>query len=251
MDLSRALEHYQEYGWARIGRVVADDRLDELKERADDLMLGRVSYEGLFFQHDAETGQYEDLEFGKGYCGPSLNYRKIEKLELDPLFRELIHTPVFERIARSRIDGPVAIYRAVLFTKAAQGGTPLPWHQDAGRFWGLDRDPELQVWIALDDAPIEAGCVEVVSRSHHGGLATPLGGLVPEPLVLRDRANERSESLPASAGEVLLIHNHLWHRSGANRTGKPRRAFSICYMSAHTRCLRKKRAPRSFYRVFE
>ena len=44
-------------------------------------MLGRVTYPGLFFQHDTTTGNYQDLEFGKGWQGPSLNYRKIEKLE--------------------------------------------------------------------------------------------------------------------------------------------------------------------------
>jgi ectoine hydroxylase-related dioxygenase (phytanoyl-CoA dioxygenase family) len=47
-----------------------------------------------------------------------------------------------------------------------------------------------------------------------------------------------------------LLHNHLWHRSLVNRTGKPRRAFSVCYMSGDTRCTRKKRAPREFFRVF-
>ena len=32
--------------------------------------------------------------------------------------------------------------------------------------------------------------------------------------------------------------------------GHRRRGFSICYMSDTTRCLRKKRAPREFFRVF-
>ncbi len=61
----------------------------------------------------------------------------------------------------------------------------LPWHQDGGRFWGLDRDPILQIWTALDDAPVAAGCVEVLPGSHRDGLATPLGGLVPAPLAAR------------------------------------------------------------------
>jgi phytanoyl-CoA hydroxylase len=56
--------------------------------------------------------------------------------------------------------------------------------------------------------------------------------------------------LPALAGEVILVHNKLWHRSGRSRTGKRRLALSICYMSAATRCLRKKRAPRVFFPVF-
>ena len=29
------------------------------------------------------------------------------------------------------------------------GGTALPWHQDGGEHWALDRDPLFFVWIAL------------------------------------------------------------------------------------------------------
>ena len=54
----------------------------------------------------------------------------------------------------------------------------------------------------------------------------------------------------ARAGEALLLHNHVWHRSSANATSAPRRAFTVCYMDARTRCLRRKRAPRSFVEVF-
>jgi hypothetical protein len=49
---------------------------------------------------------------------------------------------------------------------------------------------------------------------------------------------------------VLLIHNHVWHRSGRTATGKPRRALSVCYMEGATRCRRQKRAPRTFVRLF-
>ena len=31
-----------------------------------------------------------------------------------------------------------------------------------------------------------------------------------------------------------------------NRTGKPRRAFTVCLMSESIRCIRKKRPPRTF-----
>lgn len=251
IDLDEALAHYREHGYARLGRVLDERRLEALRGRADEIMLGRVTYPGLFFQHDTVTGDYRDLEFGKGYQGPTLNYRKIEKLEKDPRYWELIREPLFERIARRLILGPIAIYRAVLFNKGSSGGTELPWHQDGGRFWGLDRDPHLQIWTALDDAPLDGGCVELLAGSHRDGLATPLGGMIPEEIVERARARERAIAVPAAAGEAMLIHNHVWHRSGRNATGHPRRAFSICYMSAATRCLRTKRAPREFVRVFD
>jgi hypothetical protein len=251
IDIGPALARYEAEGVASIGPIFDEAWLASLRERADDLMLGRVVHEGLFFQHDASSGRYEDLTHGEGYVGPSLAYRKLEKLEKDDRFLAHIQNALFERIARAVIPGDVAIYRAVLFNKAAGGSSAIPWHQDAGRFWGLDRDPVLQVWTALDDAPKDAGCVSYVPGTHRGGRATPLGGVVPAALVDRDDAVSREVHVPAVAGEVLLIHNHVWHRSGPNTSSQPRRAVTICYMSAETRCLRTKRAPRSFVRVFE
>jgi phytanoyl-CoA hydroxylase len=251
IDLDVPLAHFAAHGWARLGSVATEDALAAMRARCDDLMLGRVAYPDLFFQLDTTTGNYDDLTYGRGWEGPSLNYRKIEKLEVDPIFRAWIENALFERIARRLIEGDIAIYRALVFAKGSGGGTVLPWHQDGGKFWGVDRDPELQIWTALDDAPIEAGCVEVIDGSHTRGLATPLGGRVPPAMVEAAGGESRAMPLPARAGEAILIHNHLWHRSRLNATGRPRRAFTVCYMSAATQCLRKKKAPRKFVRVFE
>lgn len=250
IDLAGPLERFAEDGFARLGRVAADDALRALRERADDLMLGRVTYPGLFFQRDTETGKYEDLEFGKGYEGPTLNYRKLEKIEKDPLFLAWIENPLFERVARAFIEGDIVIYRAVLFNKSAAGGTWLPWHQDGGSYWGLSADPILQIWTALDDVPAASGCLMALPGSHKGGLSSALGGLLQEAAIAAKDAERGAVALPAEAGEAILIHNHLWHRSGVNSTGRPRRAVTICYMSASTRCIRKKRAPRTFVEVF-
>ncbi|MDP9148544.1 MAG: phytanoyl-CoA dioxygenase family protein [Myxococcota bacterium] len=251
IDVGASLLHFRTHGWASLGRVASDEWLERLRARADDVMLGRVVHEGLFFQRDAENGRYEDLVFGRGWEGPDLRYRKIEKLERDPLFRAWLENELFHRVVRGVVGDAIALYRATLFGKSAEGGTELPWHQDGGSFWGLDRDPELQIWTALDDAPVESGCVEVLDASHLAGLATSLGGTVPRDLVVRARVNERKLALPARAGEVLLLHNHVWHRSGTNTTGRARRAFTVSYMPVSTRCMRRKRAPRTFVRVFE
>jgi phytanoyl-CoA hydroxylase len=250
LDVAGVLARFAEDGFARLGRVASDEALAAMRARTEDLMLGRVVYPGLFFQHDTTSGKYEDLTYGQGWEGPSENYRKIEKVEVDPIFGAWIDNPLFERIARAKIQEEVVIYRAVIMAKHARGGTVLPWHQDGGKFWGLDRDPELQIWTALDDAPEDAGCVEIVPGSHRGGLATPVGGVVPANILAASAAEATRVALPARAGEAILIHNHAWHRSGVNATGAPRRALSICYMPASTRCLRKRRAPREFHRVF-
>jgi len=249
-DIHPALAHYAEHGYARLGRVLSDEGLAALRERADDLMLGRVSYPGLFFQPDATTGRYEDAPLGLGWQGPSLDYRKLEKLEKDPRFLAWLENPLFERVARALIPSDIVLYRAILFHKGQAGGSNLPWHQDGGRLWGLTREPELQVWTALDDAPEDGGCLEVIPGSHRGGLVTELGGVVPADAVAAAGAEARTVPLPALAGESILIHNHVWHRSGRGRPGLRRRAFSACYMDADTRCVRKKKAPRAFHPVF-
>jgi hypothetical protein len=250
IDVAAIVAHFRDHGWARVGRVASEATLALLRARAHDITTGRVVHEGLFFQADSPTGRYEDLAFGNGWEGPKAAYRKVEKLELDPLFHEWLSNAAFERIALALLGSEVNLYRATLFTKAAEGGTDLPWHQDGGDFWGLDRDAELQIWTALDDASVNTGCVEVIDGSHRGGLATPLGGTIPAHVLEGAHAQDRAQPLPAAAGEVLLIHNHLWHRSGRNTTGRIRRAFTVSYLDARTRCTRKKRAPRTFPRVW-
>lgn len=249
-DLEPVFAHFREHGYARIDGVATEACLKALRQRVDDLMMGRIVHEGLFFQHDATSGRYEDLAYGQGWEGPSLAYRKVEKLEKDPLFRAWLANPLFERIATELVGPEVSLYRAMVMSKSKEGGSDLPWHQDGGLFWGIDRDPHLQLWTALDDAPVEGGCVEVVPGSHHGGLVTRAGGLVPKAALLAHPPEPRRVLLPARAGDVLLLHNHVWHRSGLSHTGHPRRAFSVCYMDAATQCLRKRSAPRTFFRVF-
>lgn len=247
--LDETLAHYRLHGFARLPPVLDEAELAALRRRTEDLMLGRDADPARFFyQHDTPTGRYEDLEIKKGWIGPSFDYRKIEKLERDETFRRVIEHPTFGRIARTVLGPEVVVYRAILMCKSAQGGTELPWHQDGGSFWGLDRDPVLQIWMALDDAPADGGCVEVIPGSHLGGLATPLGGLIPPALTEPRRAE--IVALPARAGDVLVLHNLVWHRSGRSRPGHRRWAMSVCYLSGDTRCIRRKRTPRTFVKVF-
>jgi len=251
VNIEAALEHFEQHGWARLGKVMPAETVAALCARAEDLMLGRVVYPGMFFQMDSPTGRHEDAPLGLGWQGPSLGYRKLEKLELDPLFLAWIKNPLYEQIARRRIVGAISLYRCILFNKAAGGGSDIPWHQDGGKLWGLSEDPHLQLWTALDDAPLDGGCLEVVPGSHAWGLATPLGGVVPDDRVLEREAEARALPLPAAAGETLLVHNLIWHRSKRTRTGQRRLGLSVCFMSGAVRCLRKKRQPRQFFRVFE
>lgn len=248
LDLASPLAHFATSGFARLGRVLSDAGAEALRERADELMS--VHHPGLFYQHDSETGRYEDLAFNRGWVGSSPRYRKLERLELDPLFLDWVENPLFRRLTQAAIGDRVALYRVVLWNKAAGGSMAVPWHQDDGRFWGLDRPPFLQVWTALDDAPMESGCLEVLPGSHLRGLSTPEGGTVPPAALEAADAETHAVALPAQSGEAILVNNHTWHRTGRNHTTRPRRAVSISFLGMDVRCTRKRRAPRQFRELF-
>lgn len=249
LDVTGPLAHFQAHGYARLGPVLSQDAAAALADRAAALMGGRQPSDGMFFQHDSETGRYEDLVFNAGWIGPSDRYRKIERLEQDPLFAGFIENPLFERLATRFLGEGVTLYRAVLWNKAPRGGMAVPWHQDDGRFWGLNQAPEFQVWTALDDAPEAAGCLEVVPDSHKGGLASPEGGTLTGAAL--EAAQAQALRLPAARGESILVHNHTWHATGRNQTDHPRRAVSVSFLSADVRCTRRRRAPRQFRRLFQ
>ena len=175
----------------------------------------------------------------KGHKGATLAYRKIQNLELDPLFLAYLQKPLFRHVCERAYgdETAVACYRAMFMNKPSGLGSHLIWHQD--RWTALDRDPLVTVWTALDPATPENGCVQNragVARA----AAQPRARLrVPHP---GDGGRDRCPlgyRAPGDGGRRwrrVLLHNHLLHSSGVNRTRQSRRAFSVCYMEAATVC---------------
>ena len=117
--------------------------------------------------------------------------------------------------------------------KPANSGTILPWHQDVGAGWNIDTNPITTVWTALDDATVETGCMQIVPGSHRLGILNEAHYTSEEDQAAHCR-DEDVIDFEAEAGEAILIHNWLLHRSGVNSTDRPRRAFSVAYMDAAT-----------------
>ncbi len=227
---------FDEHGYVSLGRVLDAEQVAALAARVDDLALGRVRNPAIVFQVDT-GGEYDELPGAVAVLpAPSLHYRKVQGLEHDDLFAGVLRLPVVREVC-ARMYGAhagVSIFRAMVMNKPAGQGTVLPWHQDAGDVWGLDRDPLVTLWLALDDATPENGCMEVVPGSHRLGLLTPYGSTVPPELASVHCPPESVRHITARAGELFLLHNWVIHRSGVNPTDGPRRAFTTCLMDART-----------------
>ncbi|GHO57455.1 phytanoyl-CoA dioxygenase family protein [Ktedonobacter robiniae] len=232
-------QRYERDGYLFLGQVLSDDELEALQRRIDDIMLGKadIDYAHLMMQLDSPDGQYKNAGVqSKGFKGATLAYRKIQDLEHDPLFMEYMQRPLFREICE-RVYGnqvPVSAFRAMFMNKPAHQGTLLPWHQD--RWSYLDRDPMITIWTALDPATIANGCVEIIPGSHTWGLLNPedTSGHLTEEQAEQATVSGKGMYLELKAGEAVLLHNWLLHRSDTNATDIARRAFSVCYMDART-----------------
>ncbi len=239
---------FEAEGYLRLGQVASDEQLARLQKRMDDIMLGHIRYKGMYFQLDTTTGVYGDVPNGGEWEVSSLAYRKIEKLERDAEFLRYLQHPIFQDICQKTYGESVTIYRSMFMNKPAKQGTVLPYHQDGGDQWGLDRNPLITLWTALDKATIENGCVQIVPGSHKLGLLSQWGHTISAEQEAEHAKDADSIFLEAEAGEVILLHNWLLHRSGINTIERPRRAFSVCYMEGDTRSVNSpdKRFPQAF-----
>ena len=138
-------DHWRQFetdGLVRIGRLDSAE-LGRLRTGLDDIMLDRENapYDRPLMQLDSSSGNYGDLGCRtKGFKGATLNYRKIQDLELVGIFPTYLEGPPFRSICRHVFDDiPIACFRAMAMIKAAGAGTKLAWHQD--RWQALDRDP--------------------------------------------------------------------------------------------------------------
>ncbi len=230
---------YSRDGFLHVGKVLEPEELDALRQRADDLALGNVKNPDVQMQLDT-GGVYEELPAAvRSFEHGTMLYRKIQGLETDDLFVRLVKHPLFLEICARQYGphAPISIFRAMVMNKPAGQGTVLPWHQDGGNVWALDRDPLVTVWVALDPATRANGCMEVVPGTHRLGLLSLYGSTVEEKYVKAHCPAERVYPLEVEPGHAVLLHNWLIHRSGVNPTSVPRRALTVCYMDGRTQSI--------------
>jgi hypothetical protein len=137
-----------------------------------------------------------------------------------------------------QLIGPdIILWGSQVFCKPAGTGKEIPWHQD-GQYWPIRPLATCSVWIAIDDASSENGCMRYIPGSHAGGVVTRHRTSDRKDLVLNqevdpalfDAAQAKDDVL--DAGQFSLHDVYMIHGSNANRSRKRRAAFVIRYMPA-------------------
>jgi phytanoyl-CoA hydroxylase len=120
--------------------------------------------------------------------------------------------------------------------KNADNDFGSPWHQD-WPYW--EGDHKVSIWIALDDASPDNGCLKVIPGSHLKGFiahtgADSTGKGFGHQFRQEDIDESNAVSLSVKAGTAVFFHDLLLHSSYPNRSGKDRWALISTYNDALT-----------------
>lgn len=223
-------ERYRHDGFAVLEGILADSEISALNAEAVRVCRGDLGHIGGRFSR-AEERQSDDEVLRQYIC--IHNPHKVSRIMLDAM-----RAPAVANILTRLIGPNVKAMQSMLFIKA-EGKPGQAWHQD--EYFIPTRDRSLTaVWMALDDATVQNGCLWVLPGSHRRGVIYP------------DRehddprfdctieafsfpySDDDAVPLEVAAGSAVIFNGYLLHRSLPNVSRGYRRALVNHYMSAES-----------------
>lgn len=130
----------------------------------------------------------------------------------------------------------VCHYHSKLMQKEPRVGGAWEWHQDYGYWYKnefLYPEQLMSVMIAITDANVENGCLQVIKGSHKMGRVEHgfSGEQVGASQRYVDLALKTMEHVfvELNAGDALFFHSNILHRSEANLSNHARWSLISCY----------------------
>jgi ectoine hydroxylase len=152
--------------------------------------------------------------------------------------------------AESLLEGEVYHYHSKMIMKDARVGGAWAWHQDYGYWYqnGVLAPLLTSVFIAVDPATKENGCMQVIPRSHELGRIDHVQ-TGDQAGADRERVDEILKRMPLEyvemePGDALYFHANLLHRSDQNRSENSRWSMICCYNAARNDPYKESHHPR-------
>ncbi len=227
--------HYAEHGFALLAQALTPDEVAAVN--ADALRLCRGDYGDIGYGWSGQAVEPADALSDEEMLRRYLCIHYPHKVS--PPALAALQTPRVVDALVSVIGPNVKAMQSMLFVKS-EGKPGQAWHQD--EYFIPTRDRSLTaVWIALDDATIENGCLWVLPGSHRRGVLYPAREQHDPRFDCTIEAydfpytDEDAVPVEIPAGTALVFNGYLLHRSLENsgRHGY-RRALANHYMSAES-----------------
>ncbi len=201
---------------------------NEQTRHSDAYFLGSGFDIRFFFEEEA----FDDK--GRLRCDKHQAINKIGHAmhDLDPVYFAFSRQKVFADLvaALDVLQQPLLVQSMHIFKQPGIGGE-VACHQDE-TFLHTEPASCLGLWVALEDATVENGCLQALPGGHRLGLGSLFrrraeGGT--EMVPLRDLPMEMGDLVPLEVrkGTLVVLDGLLPHYSAANRSPRSRQAFTL------------------------
>ncbi|HBS33558.1 MAG TPA: phytanoyl-CoA dioxygenase [Parvularcula sp.] len=159
--------------------------------------------------------------------------------DLDPVFAAFSRSPKMKAAAEAvGFRDPLLLQSMVIMKPPGIGGE-VTCHQDS-TFLYTEPESCVGFWVALDEATLENGCMEFIPGDHKGPLRRLFrrkaeGGTEMVALSGEPYPEERRVAAPAAVGDLVIFSGRAPHMSRANRSARPRMAYTLHMIEAGVR----------------
>lgn len=149
-------------------------------------------------------------------------------LAFEPRLQAMASAPKLLKVLESLLGGAPVLFQDMALIKPPKIGREKPWHQDHAYFDYPIGTRIVGVWIALDEATVENGCMRVLAGAHHEG---PRLHFKKRDWQLCDTemAGCRPIAVPLRPGGLMLFDGLLPHGTPDNDSPNRRRALQFHY----------------------
>ena len=219
------IEQYQNEGWLIVDDFLNANELRALNDAVDAGVeaMGSAKISGEHNKEIKDGQAYYDRVFLQRVNLWRVN-EHIKNVFLAPVLGEML-------CELAGVEG-IRIWHDQTLQKLAWGN-PSSWHMDVPN-WSFHSTDAVSIWIALNDATIQNGCMYYLPGSHKIADYERKGGFGPDVGALFDQYPEfrHLEPVPAimKAGSAGFHNGLMAHAAGPNMTPHPRRAMTCAYM---------------------
>ena len=225
-------EFYAENGFLRVPDFLDEEDLRRWREVVDAALSARGS-QRFPFVSDEETGApssrwvVEDREYYDRIFTQRINLWQTDGAVKSLLFEQ----PLGRFVGELAGVAGLRIWSDQAFVKEPYGN-PTGFHLDVP-YWSFTSADAITIWVALDEATLENGCLYYVPGSHKArkfdnvSVGKHIGALFD---VYPEWRDVPAVPCPVPAGGALFHNGLTFHGAGANMTPGRRRAMTCAYM---------------------
>ena len=221
--LEEQIRHFQEHGFVSGVRLLDDAQIDALRDELSEMVDPKHDGHELFYEYHSNESDNPD----------SILFHALGAWRVRKTFHDILWNPAFLMTAYQLLGKSFRLFHDQLFSKPAQHGGVVAWHQDFSYWTWTQPMAHLTCWIGLDDATEENGCLHYIPGSHRWGLLKKTGlagdmASVRQVLSPQQIADfDRKFPVVLKKGEATFHHPLMMHGSYANRSNQQRRATVI------------------------